>query len=204
MPTLLFKYIIIGNTAVGKSAILLQFTERQFRDAHDMTIGVEFGAKDVAIGDAQVKLEIWDTAGQESFLSITRSYYRGTDGCLLVFDITDRASFEALPRWLDEARTNSANPDLSVMLIANKADLLDERVVSLEEGKAFAAKHGLLFMEMSARNAMQVERAFIGTAERIFADLEAHPRTKPSGMQLKDSVDPSTAQKFKSECCEGV
>ncbi|CAB1096220.1 unnamed protein product [Ectocarpus sp. 6 AP-2014] len=203
MPTLLFKYIIIGNTAVGKSAILLQFTERQFRDAHDMTIGVEFGAKDVSIGDAQVKLEIWDTAGQESFLSITRSYYRGTDGCLLVFDITDRKSFEALPRWLDEARMNSANPDLSVMLIANKADLAEKRCVTTEEGQAFADKHGLLFMEMSARNAAQVERAFIGTAERIFSDLEAHPRNKPSGIQLKPE-EMSATSRFKAECCEGV
>ncbi|CAM9559910.1 unnamed protein product [Ascophyllum nodosum] len=203
MPTLLFKYIIIGNTAVGKSAILLQFTERQFRDAHDMTIGVEFGAKDVCIGDAQVKLEIWDTAGQESFLSITRSYYRGTDGCLLVFDITDRASFEALPRWLDEARTNSANPDLSVMLIANKSDLSERRCVTTAEGQAFAKKHGLLFMEMSARNAAEVEQAFIGTAEQIFSDLEAHPRSKPSGIQLKQDEQSATA-KIKSECCEGV
>ncbi|CAM9412259.1 unnamed protein product [Scytosiphon promiscuus] len=169
-----------------------------------MTIGVEFGAKDVSIGDAQVKLEIWDTAGQESFLSITRSYYRGTDGCLLVFDITDRASFDALPRWLDEARTNSANPDLSVMLIANKADLSESRCVTTAEAQTFAEKHGLLFMEMSARNAAQVEQAFIGTAERIFSDLEAHPRNKPSGIQLKSEESMSASSKFKAECCEGV
>ncbi|CAM9381365.1 unnamed protein product [Discosporangium mesarthrocarpum] len=206
MPTLLFKYIIIGNTAVGKSAILLQFTERQFKDAHDMTIGVEFGAKDVNIGEAQVKLEIWDTAGQESFLSITRSYYRGTDGCLLVYDITDRESFDALPRWLEEARANSANPDLSIMLIGNKADLATNRVVSMEEGKAFAYKQGLLFMEMSARNAVDVEKAFIHTAEQIFADLEAHPRTKPTGIKLMQSSSTSnmTVEKFRSDCCEGI
>ncbi|CAM9646794.1 unnamed protein product, partial [Phaeothamnion confervicola] len=83
MPTLLFKYIIIGDTAVGKSSILSMFSERIFRDTHDTTIGVEFGARDIELGGSKVKLEIWDTAGQESFLSITRSYYRSSDGCLL-------------------------------------------------------------------------------------------------------------------------
>ncbi|KAH8055209.1 GTPase [Aureococcus anophagefferens] len=105
----LFKYIIIGDTEVGKSSIMLMFTEQHFQQAHDMTIGVEFDSRSVQLSDGnQANLEIWDTAGQESYLSITRSYYRGTDCCLLVYDVTRRESFDHLPRWLNEAKQNAS------------------------------------------------------------------------------------------------
>merc|ERR1712199_65665 len=118
----LFKYIIIGDTGVGKSCLLLQFTDRRFQPIHDLTIGVEFGARMITIDEKNIKLQIWDTAGQESFKSITRSYYRGAAGALLVYDITRRDTFSHLTRWLEEVRQNG-NPDIMVMLIGNKADL---------------------------------------------------------------------------------
>ena len=118
----LFKYIIIGDTGVGKSCLLLQFTDKRFRVHHDLTIGVEFGARTVQIAEKNIKLQIWDTAGQESFKSITRSYYRGAAGALLVYDITRRDTFNHLTKWLDEVRLNG-NPDMTIMLIGNKSDM---------------------------------------------------------------------------------
>lgn len=135
----LFKYIIIGDTGklfklnllffwrcpilgVGKSCLLLQFTDKRFRQQHDLTIGVEFGARTIQINEKNIKLQIWDTAGQESFKSITRSYYRGAAGALLVYDITRRDTFTHLTRWLEEVRQNG-NPDMTIMLIGNKGDL---------------------------------------------------------------------------------
>jgi Ras-related protein Rab-2A len=166
----LFKYIIIGDTGVGKSCLLLQFTDKRFQPVHDLTIGVEFGARMVTIQDKQIKLQIWDTAGQESFRSITRSYYRGAAGALLVYDITRRETFKHLSVWLEEARQHSQK-NMVIMLIGNKNDLETRRAVSFDEGKAFADQHGLIFMETSAKTAFNVEQAFLNTAEKIHDDI---------------------------------
>jgi Ras-related protein Rab-2A len=167
----LFKYIIIGDTAVGKSCLLLQFTDKRFRPDHDLTIGVEFGARFIQIEDKTVKLQIWDTAGQESFRSITRSYYRGATGALLVYDISRRDTFNHLSRWLDEARLN-ANPHMVIMLIGNKMDL-DKREVSFDEGNRFAQENGLVFMETSAKTSQNVEEAFLNTTRKIYENIQA-------------------------------
>ncbi|XP_038949207.1 ras-related protein Rab-2B isoform X3 [Rattus norvegicus] len=119
----LFKYIIIGDTGVGKSCLLLQFTDKRFQPVHDLTIGVEFGARMVNIDGKQIKLQIWDTAGQESFRSITRSYYRGAAGALLVYDITRRETFNHLTSWLEDARQHSSS-NMVIMLIGNKRPTL--------------------------------------------------------------------------------
>jgi len=161
----LFKYIIIGDTGVGKSCLLLQFTDKRFQPVHDLTIGVEFGARMISIDNRQIKLQIWDTAGQESFRSITRSYYRGAAGALLVYDITRRETFNHLTRWLEEARKNSSS-NMVIMLIGNKSDLDGRRAVSTREGEEFARENGLIFMETSAKTAANVEQAFIKTAEK--------------------------------------
>jgi Ras-related protein Rab-2A len=160
------RYIIIGDTGVGKSCLLLQFTDKRFQPVHDLTIGVEFGARMISIDGKQIKLQIWDTAGQESFRSITRSYYRGAAGALLVYDITRRETFDHLASWLEDARQH-ANPNMTIMLIGNKADLSHRRAVSTEEGEAFARDHGLVFLETSAKTALNVEEAFLNTARQI-------------------------------------
>ncbi|KAJ1633527.1 ras family-domain-containing protein [Pavlovales sp. CCMP2436] len=163
----LFKYIIIGDTGVGKSCLLLQFTDKRFQPVHDLTIGVEFGARMISIDNKQIKLQIWDTAGQESFRSITRSYYRGAAGALLVYDITRRETFNHLTSWLEDARQHS-NSAMCIMLIGNKSDLEHRRAVSYEEGARFAQEHGLVFLETSAKTAANVEEAFIDTARTIY------------------------------------
>ncbi|KAM8966874.1 ras-related protein Rab-2A [Pelodytes ibericus] len=156
---------------VGKSCLLLQFTDKRFQPVHDLTIGVEFGARMITIDGKQIKLQIWDTAGQESFRSITRSYYRGAAGALLVYDITRRDTFNHLTTWLEDARQHS-NSNMVIMLIANKSDLESRREVKKEEGEAFAREHGLVFMETSAKTASNVEEAFINTAKEIYEKIQ--------------------------------
>jgi len=145
----------------------------------------------VTVQGKQIKLQIWDTAGSESFQSITRSYYRGAAGALLVYDVTRRETFDHLTRWLEEARQN-ANANMVVMLIGNKIDLEARRVVSFEEGQKFAQEHGLIFLETSAKTAHNVEEAFVATAAAIYENIlsgvyditnEAHGVKVGAGMQ---------------------
>ncbi|KAM6177815.1 ras-related protein Rab-2A-like [Rhynchocyon petersi] len=169
--TYLFKYIVIGHSGVGKSCLLRQFTDKCFLPVHDLTIGIEFGARTITIDGKQIKLQIWDTAGQESFRSITRSYYRGAAGALLVYDITRRDTFNHLTTWLEDALQQS-NSNMVIMLIGNKSDLECRREVKKEEGEAFARAHGLIFMETSAKTASNVEEAFIHTAKEIYKKIQ--------------------------------
>ncbi|KAK9759802.1 Ras- protein Rab-2-B, partial [Basidiobolus ranarum] len=155
-----------------KSCLLLQFTDKRFQPAHDLTIGVEFGARFITVDNKNIKLQVWDTAGQESFRSITRSYYRGAAGALLVYDITRRETFEHLAKWLEDAREHS-NDNITILLIGNKSDLEGKRAVSKEEGEEFAKEHGLFFLETSAKTSANVEEAFINTAERIYEKIQA-------------------------------
>ncbi|KAG1179846.1 hypothetical protein G6F70_002141 [Rhizopus microsporus] len=163
-------YIIIGDTGVGKVSrkkkIENKFTDKRFMPAHDLTIGVGFGTRFITVNDQQTKLQIWDTAGQESFRSITRSYYRGAAGALLVYDITRRETFEHLSVWLEDVRQH-ANPNTVIMLIGNKSDLESKRQVPREEAERFAQENGLFFLETSAKTANNIEEAFVKTAEEI-------------------------------------
>jgi len=161
----------VGDTAVGKSCLLLQFTDKRFQPVHDLTIGVEFGSRTITIDGKQVKLQIWDTAGQEKFRSITRSYYRGTSGALLAYDITRRETFDHLVEWLEDCRKYS-NPNIVIMLIGNKSDLEEKRAVSKEEGERFAKEHGLYFLETSAKTDSNVDEAFMATAKHIYQLVE--------------------------------
>lgn len=203
----LFKYIIIGDTGVGKSCLLLQFTDKRFQPVHDLTIGVEFGARMVNIDGKQIKLQIWDTAGQESFRSITRSYYRGAAGALLVYDITRRETFQHLTSWLEDARRHS-NQTMTIMLIGNKSDLDSRRAVSYEEGEKFARQHDLIFMETSAKNDENVEEAFIRTAKIIYDKIQRGVidvnnemnGVKVGNVSTTDLINDNTDQS-RSRCC---
>ena len=156
---------------MGKTCILLQFTDNKFRYQHELTIGVEFGAKTIDINGKSIKIQIWDTAGQEAFQAITRTYYKGAIGALLVYDITRRETFTHVTKWLDDVRTNSSK-NVTVILIGNKKDLEDKRQVSYEEGEAFAKENGLMFLETSAKTAYNVVESFNLSAQCILNNIE--------------------------------
>lgn len=169
----IFKYIIVGESSVGKSCLLLQFLDNRFKDSHDLTIGVDFGSKTIRLDDGtNVKVQIWDTAGQESFRSITKSYYRGSICALLVYDITRRSTFENLSRWLEDLREVAYNK-MVVLLVGNKADLAGSREVSTEEGTEFAKKHNLIFYETSAKTGLNIEQAFVTSAVVINENIKS-------------------------------
>ncbi|XP_031497893.1 ras-related protein RABA1c-like [Nymphaea colorata] len=162
----LFKAVLVGDSGVGKSNLLSRFSGQDFRLDSKPTIGVEFTNRTVTIGDKLIKAQIWDTAGQERFRAITTSYYRGALGALLVYDITQRATFKNVERWLSELRQHT-DPAMVVMLIGNKSDMEEQRAVGVEEGAGLAEKEDLLFIETSALKNMNVEDAFMHMISNI-------------------------------------
>ncbi|XP_043699280.1 ras-related protein RABA6a-like [Telopea speciosissima] len=162
----LFKAILIGDSAVGKSNLLTRFARDHFRLDSKPTIGVEFAYRNIKIGDKVIKAQIWDTAGQERFRAITSSYYRGARGALLVYDITRRSTFDNLAKWLREIR-EFGDSDMVILMVGNKTDLGHAREISEEEGQRLAEKEGLCFMETSALENLNVEEAFLQLITRI-------------------------------------
>lgn len=163
------KLLIIGESGVGKSSLLLRFTDDAFDPEQAATIGVDFKVKTVKVNGDKVKLAIWDTAGQERFRTLTPSYYRGGQGVIVVYDVTNRESFSKIENWLTELETYSTNQDLVKMLVGNKCDLEShgERVVSKEEGLKCARKHQMMFIEASAKTREGVACAFEELVEKI-------------------------------------
>ena len=167
----LLKYIIVGDAAVGKSNLLLRYTHGQFREEYQLTIGVEFGSNNVNINDQIFRIQIWDTAGQENFRSITRAYYKNSACALIVYDISRRASFESISSWIEDCK-NSSPKSIMMVLVGNKADLEENREVTKEEGQELAEKYGLLFFETSAKSGQNVEEVFKKSAEAIAKKIE--------------------------------
>jgi len=181
----LFKFIIIGDAATGKSCLLHRFIDDKFRKESTHTIGVEFGSKIIEVGGHFVKLQIWDTAGQERFRSVTRSYYRGAAGTILVYDITSRESYNHVSSWLNDAKA-LANPDIAIVLVGNKIDLSSEREVSFLEASRFAQENELMFLETSALTGEGVSEVFLKCARTILSKIESgvlDPDSMNSGVQ---------------------
>ncbi|GMY33583.1 ras-related protein Rab11D-like [Fagus crenata] len=163
----LFKVVLIGDSGVGKSNLLSRFTKNEFNLESKSTIGVEFATRTLNVDTKVIKAQIWDTAGQERYRAITSAYYRGAVGALLVYDITRHATFENVDRWLKELRGHT-DSNIVVMLVGNKSDLRHLVAVSTEEGKTYAEKESLYFMETSALEAINVENAFAEVLTQIY------------------------------------
>ncbi|KAL9360869.1 hypothetical protein Peur_012035 [Populus x canadensis] len=166
----LFKIVVIGDSAVGKSNLLSRFARNEFDSNSKATIGVEFQTQVVDIDGKEIKAQIWDTAGQERFRAVTSAYYRGAVGALIVYDITRRTSFDSVKRWLDELGTH-CDTAIARMLVGNKCDLDSIREVSRDEGKSLAEEESLFFMETSALDSTNVEAAFEVVIREIYNNM---------------------------------
>jgi len=176
---LLFKILLIGDSGVGKSNLLLRFADDDYREDSMATIGVDFKLCTRTIEDKVVKMTLWDTAGQERFRTITCSYYRGAQGIIVVYDVTDRTSFQHVRGWMQEIE-KYAGDSCNRLLVGNKCDLHSKRVVEREEGQALAEELGVQFLETSARNTHNVGEAFERLAREIKARVAPSPPA-PSG-----------------------
>ena len=156
---MIFKVVLIGDTSVGKTNILSKYLTNDFDPDSKATVGVEFGTKNFKIEDNIVKVQIWDTAGQERYRSITNAYYKGAKGSLLVYDITNPKTFESIDRWLSDLKVNG-DENISVVLLGNKSDLELDRKVSTQQGKEKAEFYKLAFLETSALNGNNIDKAF--------------------------------------------
>jgi len=193
----LFKLLLIGDSGVGKSCLLLRFADDTYTESYISTIGVDFKIRTVDLDSKTIKLQIWDTAGQERFRTITSSYYRGAHGIIVVYDVTDMDSFNNVKQWLNEI-DRYANENVNKLLVGNKSDLTSKKVVEYSVAKAFADEIGIPFLETSAKNATNVEQAFMTMAGEIKNRMASQPTVaKPQGVALTQGK--SVTQK--SSCC---
>ncbi len=155
----LFKLLLIGDSGVGKSCLLLRFADNSYTDSYISTIGVDFKIRNLELDGKKIKLQIWDTAGQERFRTITSSYYRGAHGIIIVYDITDQETFNNVRNWLQEI-DKFASDNVNKLLVGNKSDRSD-RQVDTNQARDFAASLGIPFIETSAKTAANVEQAFL-------------------------------------------
>ncbi|KAF5840580.1 Rab8/RabE-family small GTPase [Dunaliella salina] len=201
----LVKLLLIGDSGVGKSCLLLRFSEDSFTSSFITTIGIDFKIKKIMVDNKLVKLQIWDTAGQERFRTITSAYYRGAMGILLLYDVTDEASFNNIRNWMRNIEQH-ASDNVNKILVGNKSDMANEkRAVPYSKGKALADEYGVQFFETSAKENINVEEVFTAIAKDVMKRLQQEQAQQeqqvqpPMPMQLSNPIDKE--KKKKSGCC---
>jgi Ras-related protein Rab-11A len=162
----IYKIVLVGDSGVGKTNLLLRYLKNKFDQNSKATVGVEFGSKNITIDNSIVKAQVWDTAGQERYRSITSAYYKGSHGALVVYDVTKIESFNNIDKWISDLRNNT-NEKLVIMLIGNKIDLDKERTVKTEEGQEKSNENEVAYIETSALDSRNVEKAFESIVTKI-------------------------------------
>ena len=190
-----FKILTIGESGVGKTCILRRFVEDKFLKNHLATIGIDFKTKNIIVDGVQVKLKIWDTAGQERFRNITNQYYKGADGIILVYDVTDRTSFEKIREWMNQIKQNTTEDEIGLVLLGNKCDS-DPRDVYENDGIELGKELGIQYFESSAMNNINISESFNYLAKQILSKKKIDTPTKVS-----NNKNLNTPQKKKKEGC---
>jgi small GTP-binding protein len=178
-----FKFITIGESSVGKTCIIMRYTEDTFTDQFLTTVGVDFKVVDRDLDGRRIRLQVWDTAGQEQFHTITKSYFRGAHGVILVFDVTARVTFDRTHVWMDSIR-ETASENIDIILVGNKIDR-EGRVVSEQEGKALGDEYGVPYFEASAKTGENIQAAFDTLARAVVARRESEPPPKTKQVQVE-------------------
>ena len=198
------KIVVVGDSGVGKTNLIKRFISNEFSENFKATIGVEFMSKTYRINKHLFKVEIWDTAGQERYKSITAVYYKGAKGALLVYDITDKNTFDNIDKWMLEIKDKTSK-DIKLMIIGNKIDLKDNREVKNEEAMKKAESLRIPLMEASALDATNVKEAFCDLLKEIYKDMKDNLNTPENKYQNeKKGIDLNTkinSEKKKSKCC---
>lgn len=189
-----FKLVLLGDSAVGKSSLVLRFVKGQFHEYQESTIGAAFLTQTVVVDDTTVKFEIWDTAGQERYHSLAPMYYRGAPAAIVVYDITYPETFARAKSWVKELQ-RQANPNIVIALVGNKLDLASKRAVPAEDAQAYADENNLLFMETSAKTGVNVNEVFQAIAQKL-PKTEA-PRPRQDKVELTQTSQPEG----KKGCC---
>ncbi|XP_032900278.1 ras-related protein Rab-37-like isoform X1 [Amblyraja radiata] len=193
---LMHKTILVGDSGVGKTSLLVQFDQGKFiPGSFSATVGIGFTNKVVVVDGVKVKLQIWDTAGQERFRSVTHAYYRDAQALLLLYDITSKSSFDNITAWLTEVH-EYAQQDVVIMLLGNKADITGERAIKREEGERLAREYGVPFIETSAKTGINVELAFLAVAKEL-KQRSANQPNEPK-FRIHEYIE---SQREKSRCC---
>ena len=195
---ILIKLLIIGDSGVGKTCILLQFSEGNFTTSHLTTIGIDFKIKTVDVDGKQIKLQIWDTAGQERFRTITQTYYKGAMGIILAYDVTDDNSFNNIRNWMRQIETH-ASENVAKILIGNKCDRHDRKIPT-EQGQTLANEFGIKFMETSAKSNVNINEAFYYLAKEI-KDKKLGDTQPTGGVDLIKNPSAANEAKKKKGCC---
>ena len=189
-----YKLLLLGDSTVGKTCFLIKYTDQSFQDIHMATIGLDYRVKTMKLkNNKEVKIQIWDTAGQDRFRSITKNYYKGSHGIILIYDITNRRTFENVQQWISQIREETSQ-NVVIYLIGNKIDMKEERRVSTEEGKKLADELGLPFMETSAKEGININEVFDDIVERVDKVFGNIPTTSKQRKICKSIKD-------KKKCC---
>ena len=198
----IIKILTLGDTMVGKSSIVLRFSDDKFDENVFATIGIDFKTKYIKVRDASVKVLIWDTAGQEKFRNIAKQYYKGANGVLLIYDVCNRKSFERIGFWLNELKENNKIDELYAILVGNKIDLEQRRVISKEEGEKYAEENNIKYLEVSAKTGEGILDLFNditkGTMDKIFSTNNESNEDKE---QIYAYIDNKRLRKKKKKCC---
>jgi Ras-related protein Rab-1A len=186
----LFKLLLIGDSGVGRSSLLMRYTEDTFTKSYLATIGVDFKVKPIEMLGAKLKLQIWDTAGRERFRAITSAYYRGAHGILVCFSVADRRSFDNVKQWVDEIR-KYASEDVTLMVVGAKSDLESERTVSTDEAREFAEIYGASYAETSSLTGVGVNECFYAISEAVHKRESAKQLEKPMPAAVQKKTEES-------------